>query len=107
MDPIFINQKWSGKKNGDLSEKTYKISYFRSLKTQSVEFGPKEPSELLKPRIARVRSSRDQFRTDQLRKPVFDEPEPAQSPLLVRPKKLDPLKPNEHYISETRLSEMR
>ena len=84
-----------------------KISYFRSLKTQSVEFGPKEPSELLKPRIARVRSSRDQFRTDQLRKPVFDEPEPAQSPLLVRPKKLDPLKPNEHYISETRLSEMR
>ena len=107
MDPIFINQKWSGKKNGGFSEKMLKNSYFRSLKTQSVEFGPKEPSELLKPRIARVRSSRDQFRTDQLRKPVFDEPEPAQSPLLVRPKKLDPLKPNEHYISETRLSEMR
>ena len=62
----------------------------------------------MKPRIARVRSSRDQFRPDELRKPVFDEPEPAQSPLLVRPKKLDPLKPNEHYgISETRLSEMR
>jgi len=84
----------------------HKPKMVRSLKTQSVEFGPKEPSELLKPRIARVRSSRDQFRTDQLRKPVFDEPEPAQSPLLVRPKKLDPLKPNEHYISETRLSEM-